>query len=699
MAMRLDVFLFVALTFVIFAIKQPCFTNSSSACYSETNAEVLEVKETYIYSSLWQFHLERGLYVRKKYFLKMLLLLAGDVELCPGPNYKMSCLSCLKTVRKNQSIDVCYNCKERFHLKCLKDVYKNGTEYLYCTRCDINGENVEKEDISFSKTKLSAFTNKRGLKIFHQNVNGVLDKLDKISLLLLNHANKNIQIFGVSETHLCTTTNNTVINVEGYTIERKDRDKGVYGGVLCYIRDDINYQRRYDLEVAGIECIWIELLIFKSSSILVCIAYKPPDSSKYIDKSFTTKFQDMISTTIVENKETIISGDLNCDYLVPRDHIEIKDIIKINGFKQLITKPTRITNTSRTLIDIIATTDSTKVVNSIVYANSLSDHDLVGITRKMHSKNYIARKIIARDYSMYDKAKLKTTLRQVQWENCLSQPTYNAAWNLFKSYLSSVIDSHAPLTERKVRGKDNPWLNRDIKLKINSRDYYLRVAKRSNTEIDWSTYKRMRNNVTNSIRHAKANYYRNLFRENISNPKIFWKQIKKSYPIKDTGKTGNTFNINGVPVSDKKEIPNSFCSYFAKVGSMLSSKIISLSNLTWRSFDDRNLLLKINPDNRVFKFKQVYTNDVFSILKNIKSSKSAGIDNIPGALIKDAAEELAAPLSFLANLSFSNGIFPTSEKTAKVTPSYKSGERSHFDNYRPISILNVLSKVIKKHQT
>ena len=122
----------------------------------------------------------------------------------------------------------------------------------------------------------------------------------------------------------------------------------------------------------------------------------------------------MISTTIVENKETIISGDLNCDYLVPRDHIEIKDIIKINGFKQLITKPTRITNTSRTLIDIIATTDSTKVVNSIVYANSLSDHDLVGITRKMHSKNYIARKIIARDYSMYDKANMKTTLRQVQ---------------------------------------------------------------------------------------------------------------------------------------------------------------------------------------------------------------------------------------------------------------------------------------------
>ena len=47
-------------------------------------------------------------------------------------------------------------------------------------------------------------------------------------------------------------------------------------------------------------------------------------------------------------------------------------------------------------------------------------------------------------------------------------------------------------------------------------------------------------------------------------------------------------------------------------------------------------------------------------------------------------------------MSFIDGIFPTAEKTAKVTPSYKSGERSHFDNYRPISVLNVLSKVLER---
>ena len=62
-------------------------------------------------------------------------------------------------------------------------------------------------------------------------------------------------------------------------------------------------------------------------------------------------------------------------------------------------------------------------------------------------------------------------------------------------------------------------------------------------------------------------------------------------------------------------------------------------------------------------------------------------------MIKDAAEELAAPISFLINYSFETETFPTVEKTAKVTLLYKSGERNSFNNYRPISVLNVISKV------
>ncbi len=84
------------------------------------------------------------------------------------------------------------------------------------------------------------------------------------------------------------------------------------------------------------------------------------------------------------------------------------------------------------------------------------------------------------------------------------------------------------------------------------------------------------------------------------------------------------------------------------------------------------------------------------VLKSLKASKSAGPDNLPPRLIKDGSEQIAAPLCFLANKSLLSGLFPNSEKCARVTPIYKSGEKSNFDNYRPISVLNALSKVLEK---
>ena len=80
-------------------------------------------------------------------------------------------------------------------------------------------------------------------------------------------------------------------------------------------------------------------------------------------------------------------------------------------------------------------------------------------------------------------------------------------------------------------------------------------------------------------------------------------------------------------------------------------------------------------------------------MKKIKSKKAAGPDNLPGTLIKDGAEELAAPLDFLINKSLRSGEFPNAEKLAVVMPLYKSDDKSLIDNYRPISVLNVLSKL------
>ena len=83
------------------------------------------------------------------------------------------------------------------------------------------------------------------------------------------------------------------------------------------------------------------------------------------------------------------------------------------------------------------------------------------------------------------------------------------------------------------------------------------------------------------------------------------------------------------------------------------------------------------------------------IIKNGTTSKAAGIDNLPPKILKDAAEELSAPLCSLINKRLQASLFPTSEKCGKITP-FKSGNSTYLSNYRRVTVIPALSKVIEK---
>ena len=98
----------------------------------------------------------------------------------------------------------------------------------------------------------------------------------------------------------------------------------------------------------------------------------------------------------------------------------------------------------------------------------------------------------------------------------------------------------------------------------------------------------------------------------------------------------------------------------------------------------------------MFKFKEIRPSEVAKIISNLKSKPSSGHDNISSSLIKRIAEPLSIPLSLLVNQSLNAGIFPNRLKIAKVIPIYKKSDIFLFDNYRPISLLPVISKVVER---
>ena len=83
-------------------------------------------------------------------------------------------------------------------------------------------------------------------------------------------------------------------------------------------------------------------------------------------------------------------------------------------------------------------------------------------------------------------------------------------------------------------------------------------------------------------------------------------------------------------------------------------------------------------------------------LRHLKASKASGLDNISPCLMKDAAEVIAKPLTRIINASLSQVVVPQEWKCARVTPLFKKGVATDMDNYRPISVLPVASKVLER---
>ena len=97
-----------------------------------------------------------------------------------------------------------------------------------------------------------------------------------------------------------------------------------------------------------------------------------------------------------------------------------------------------------------------------------------------------------------------------------------------------------------------------------------------------------------------------------------------------------------------------------------------------------------------FKFTGVTEQSVHTELRKLKRKKSAGLDDIPPSVLKDAAVVLSSPLARIINLSFETGVFPTDWISSRLTPVHKSGARDSINNYRPISVIPAISKIIER---
>ena len=170
-----------------------------------------------------------------------------------------------------------------------------------------------------------------------------------------------------------------------------------------------------------------------------------------------------------------------------------------------------------------------------------------------------------------------------------------------------------------------------------------------------------------------------------SDPKKTWKLINELSSRKVHEAT-NVKNIkqDDTEITNSYEIANAFNTYFTTIGESLANEL---------PHSDIDPISYLNPVNSSFSLEQLNVETVIESLKAVNSNKATGPDNIPGRVLKIAAEFLSSSLTAIFNRSLSMGIYPDDWKMARVLPIFKSGEKSDLGNYRPISIISTIAKV------
>ena len=190
------------------------------------------------------------------------------------------------------------------------------------------------------------------------------------------------------------------------------------------------------------------------------------------------------------------------------------------------------------------------------------------------------------------------------------------------------------------------------------------------------------------MRNAIRDYYHGLIDENIGNPKKMWKAINKVMDKNENSVKLSSVEVDGKCLTRERDVLEALNRHFVSVGSNLAKKIVS------RPGDD--CLHNIKTEQKVMKFKAVDSSCILNAIKQLKNGEAAGPDKVPTTIVKDVGDLVSKPLSMIFNSSLEKGVFPDIWKLARVTPIFKSGAKKDVNNYRPISVISIFSRILER---
>ena len=535
--------------------------------------------------------------------------------------------------------------------------------------------------------------NSNSFSLLHANIRSAAQNLKRFEAYLANLDHR-FKILAITESWL-KDHNASLYNIDEYSAEHRCRPIRGGGGVSLYVHNSMEYFLRDDVSVNNnvLESLFIEIptnQACKTKNIIVGVVYRPPDTDM---NNFNHYLESLLHNIRLENKQVYLLGDWNINLLNADKHAPSQDFLNLmysDNIFPVITKPTRVTDKSATLIDNIFTDNvlkSDKVLTGILHSDITDHYPIFHITEDLIKKDeaqFIKRRITTQQNVLA----FSNRLTQHNWDHVLCEEDPQSAYSKFMKDYLDIYNSCFPIKMMKLGYKTRkPWLSEGLKKSIKIKNKLYHKHRKTGLQEHERLYKQYRNKLNGLLFLAEKDHYQKLLSDYKDNLKKSWSVLKEVINKKKSNRSCSRFYVNEDICSNKNDISNAFNSFFVNVGPSLAAKIPSDNR-------DSSIYMKKRVVHDMV-IDGVVSSEVMKIISNLKDG-SNGWDDISSRIVKSSCSAYITPLTHVLNISITKGVFPDELKIARVIPLFKSGDPMLFSNYRPVSVLPIFSKILER---
>lgn len=523
------------------------------------------------------------------------------------------------------------------------------------------------------------------VNIFHQNIDGLVNKSDLLTIHLdeLRTNGVIVDIVGITE-HNMIETDIYSLNVKNYTLATYSARNTRSGGTAILVNNGLDYNvidiSQYNIP-NFIECCGITIPQYNIN--LICIYRK----AKYDTKTYDVFFNniDKLLHRLCKGKiKIILCGDFNIDRLKKnRSAVYFEELLLTYNLKLIFNEPTRLS--SGTCLDNFI--HNIRGCRAEIVEFALSDHTGQILKCPVKYNNVLQNwSILRHDYSAEYLKKFKDHIASLNFSEVYNNKDADAAFSEFHSTFKLLYDLCFPIIKVKISRNRRPqWISKGIKLCTKRKRELLWQSRRAPNQQNKQTFINYSKRLKKIIKLTQKSQNEYLIKTSNNKSKTTWKIINNYNNNKTKPKDYiKQIRHNNELITHPREIAESFNEYY----------IDQISKRSQQNVTNTPMKIPFNP-NSLF-LKPTSPLEVYQIIKNLKNTNSTGYDNICTKVIKYVADLIAPILSCIINLSIEQGVYPEKLKTSIIRPLFKKQDRENMSFYRPVALIPILSKVFEK---